>query len=292
MKIFETKQALQDFIDEHRSKNTLIGFVPTMGALHEGHLSLIEKSKQHGAATVCSIFVNPTQFNDPKDFEKYPKTLEEDIQKLELAGCEALFLPSVEEMYPEGMQQLPHYSLGRLEELWEGAHRPGHFQGVCVIVHRLLEAVRPDLLLMGSKDFQQVAVIRYLLAHYSFEPNMELIPCETIREASGLAMSSRNVRLSPEQKIQALAIYHGFDMIRMAIFEQKTRETEVLEQQFAQQLLDAGFESVDYIAFADPFSLEPITDLSQTFVVLVAASIGGVRLIDNQLFPHELFKRV
>ncbi|MFL0163300.1 pantoate--beta-alanine ligase [Aquirufa salirivi] len=292
MKIFETKQALQDFIDGHRLKNTLIGFVPTMGALHAGHLSLIEKSKQHGTVTVCSIFVNPTQFNDPKDFEKYPKTLDEDIQKLELTGCEALFLPSVEEMYPEGMHQLPHYSLGRLEELWEGAHRPGHFQGVCVIVHRLLEAVRPDLLLMGSKDFQQVAVIRYLLAHYSFEPKIELISCETIREASGLAMSSRNVRLSPEQKIQALAIYHGFDMIRMAMLEQKTRNTEALEQQFGQQLLDAGFESVDYIAFADPISLEPITDLSQTFVVLVAAFIGGIRLIDNQLFPHELFKRV
>ncbi|MHA8102527.1 pantoate--beta-alanine ligase [Aquirufa nivalisilvae] len=292
MKIFETKQALQDFIDEHRSKNDLIGFVPTMGALHEGHLSLIEKSKEQSAVTVCSIFINPTQFNDPKDFEKYPKTINEDLQKLELAGCEAVFLPSVSEMYPDGMHQLPHYPLGRLEELWEGAHRPGHFQGVCVIVHRLLEAVRPDLLFMGSKDFQQVAVIRQLLAQYSFEPTIELISCETVREASGLAMSSRNVRLSPEQKIQALAIYHGFDTIQKAIKEQITCSTKELERQFAQQLLDAGFESVDYIAFADPKSLEPIIDLSQTFVVLVAAFIGGVRLIDNQLFPHELFKRV
>ncbi|CAM4163753.1 pantoate--beta-alanine ligase [Cytophagaceae bacterium 50C-KIRBA] len=292
MKIFETKQALQDFIDDHRLKNALIGFVPTMGALHEGHISLIEKSKQHGVVTVCSIFVNPTQFNDPKDFEKYPKTIQEDLQKLESAGCEAVFLPSVKEMYPEGMHQLPHYPLGRLEELWEGAHRPGHFQGVCVIVHRLLEAVRPDQLFMGSKDFQQVAVIRHLIRHYPFEPKIQLISCDTIREKSGLAMSSRNVRLSPEQKTQALAIYHGFDMIRKALQEQTNSSAEALKQQFAQQLLDAGFESVDYIALADPTSLEPITNLSQTFVVLVAAFIGGVRLIDNQLFSHELFKRV
>lgn len=292
MKIFETKQTLQNFIDENRSKNALIGFVPTMGALHEGHLSLIEKSKEQCAITVCSIFINPTQFNDPKDFEKYPKTIKEDLEKLELAGCEAVFLPSVEEMYPEGMLQLPHYPLGRLEELWEGAHRPGHFQGVCVVVHRLLEAVRPDLLFMGAKDYQQVAVIRNLLDHYTFEPNITLIACETIRETSGLAMSSRNVRLSSEQRIQALAIYQGFGKIQKALQEKTIRSTEIIEQEFAQQLLDAGFESVDYIAFADPKSLEPITDLSQTFVVLVAAFIGGVRLIDNQLFPHELFKRV
>lgn len=292
MKIFETKKSLQDFIDGHRSKKALIGFVPTMGALHDGHISLIEKSKKQSALTVCSIFINPTQFNDPKDFEKYPKTIKEDLQKLELAGCEAVFLPSVAEMYPEGMQQLPHYPLGRLEELWEGAHRPGHFQGVCVVVHRLLEAVRPDLLLMGAKDFQQVAVIRHLLDHYVFEPKIELISCDTIRETSGLAMSSRNVRLSPEQQIQALGIYHGFDKIQKALQENTIRSTEILEQEFAQQLMDSGFESVDYIAFADPKSLEPITDLSQTFVVLVAAFIGGVRLIDNQLFPHELFKRV
>lgn len=292
MKIFETKLALQDFIDECRSKNASIGFVPTMGALHEGHMSLIKKSKESGAITVCSIFVNPTQFNDPKDFEKYPKTIQEDLENLEKAGCELVFLPSVAEMYPQGMNQLPQYPLGRLEELWEGAHRPGHFQGVCVIVHRLLEAVRPDILFMGSKDFQQVAVIQHLIANYSFEPPIKLISCETIREASGLAMSSRNVRLSEEQKKQALAIYQGFDIIRTALAKQAQVSIATLEKNFEQQLLDAGFDSVDYIAFADPNTLEPITDLSQTFVVLVAAFIGGVRLIDNQLFTHELFKRV
>lgn len=292
MKIFETKLTLQDFIDECRSKNASIGFVPTMGALHEGHMSLIKKSKESGAITVCSIFVNPTQFNDPKDFEKYPKTIQEDLENLEKAGCELVFLPSVAEMYPQGMNQLPQYPLGRLEELWEGAHRPGHFQGVCVIVHRLLEAVRPDILFMGSKDFQQVAVIQHLIANYSFEPPIKLISCETIREASGLAMSSRNVRLSEEQKKQALAIYQGFDIIRTALAKQAQVSIANLEKNFEQQLLDAGFDSVDYIAFADPNTLEPITDLSQTFVVLVAAFIGGVRLIDNQLFTHELFKRV
>ncbi len=292
MKIFETKLTLQDFIDECRSKNASIGFVPTMGALHEGHMSLIKKSKESGAITVCSIFVNPTQFNDPKDFEKYPKTIQEDLENLEKAGCELVFLPSVAEMYPQGMNQLPQYPLGRLEELWEGAHRPGHFQGVCVIVHRLLEAVRPDILFMGSKDFQQVAVIQHLIANYSFEPPIKLISCETIREASGLAISSRNVRLSEEQKKQALAIYQGFDIIRTALAKQAQVSIATLEKNFEQQLLDAGFDSVDYIAFADPNTLEPITDLSLTFVVLVAAFIGGVRLIDNQLFTHELFKRV
>lgn len=292
MRIFETKHSLQEFIEENRSKNQVIGFVPTMGALHDGHLSLINASLQNAAITVCSIFINPTQFNDPKDFEKYPKTIEEDLQKLKLAGCHAVFLPSVEEMYPQGMENLPHYSLGRLEELWEGSHRPGHFQGVCVIVHRLLEAVRPDFLFMGNKDYQQVAVIRQLLKLVPFSPSIQLISCNTIREKSGLAMSSRNVRLSAQQRMNALAIYDGFEMVRRTLKDNHQITRSELEQIYIQHLMDSGFESVDYIAFANPESLEPISDLSQTFVVLVAAFIGGVRLIDNQLFYHELPKGV
>lgn len=245
-----------------------IGFVPTMGALHEGHLALIQASKASCQITVCSIFVNPTQFNDPTDFEKYPVTLAADLEKLEIEGCDVLFFPTVSEMYPNGTSQLQSYDLGTLETILEGKYRPGHFQGVCVVVDKLLQAVQPFKLFMGEKDFQQIAVVRKMLE--ITRSNVELVPCSTVRSPEGLALSSRNARLSEDQKEQALAIYRGFSLSS--------------KEEFTQLLFDNGFESIDYVACTDPITLHEKPYGEKPYVILVAAFLGGVRLIDNKSF--------
>lgn len=266
MKQFQTQESLKSFL---QSTHGTIGFVPTMGALHAGHLALIKAAKEACDFVVCSIFVNPTQFNDASDFEKYPKTLTNDLHLLTEIGCDAVYSPEVADLYPTGMLNLPFYPLGRLEESLEGASRPGHFQGVCVVVDRLLQAVNPDFLFMGEKDFQQIAVIRKMLEITNSK--VQLIACPTVRESSGLAMSSRNSRLSAEQKIQATTIYQGFQSTSAAAFEAA--------------LLANGFESIDYIACCDPITLENKPWGERPCQLLVAAFIGGVRLIDNQFMP-------
>ena len=249
-----------------------------------GHIALFEQAKKSCDIVVGSIFVNPIQFNDPADFEKYPKTLERDLEMLTTAACDYVYLPSVEEMYPEEMTNTDWSDLSKLENILEGEHRPGHFQGVCAVVHRLLETVMPDALFMGKKDYQQVAVIRQLLKLISFKPHIDLIACDTIREESGLALSSRNARLSEKQKIQATAIHQGFLSVKQSLEDGFRGDIEPLAKQFSQSLLSAGFESVDYVAFCDPQTLTSLNKLDQTFVLLVAATIGGVRLIDNHTF--------
>ena len=239
-----------------------------MGALHEGHLALIKASKATCELTICSIFVNPTQFNDPSDFDKYPVTLEADLEKLRNAGCDAVFYPSVSEMYPNGTADLKSYNLGFPETILEGKYRPGHFQGVCVVVDLLLQAVQPTKLFMGEKDYQQIAVVQKMLELTN--SSVELVKCPTVRSAEGLALSSRNARLSEEQKIQALAIYKGFNLPS--------------ESAFKQSLLDNGFESIDYVACVDPQTLQEKPYGEKPCLILVAAFIGGVRLIDNKTF--------
>lgn len=239
-----------------------------MGALHEGHLALIEASKAASGLTVCSIFVNPTQFNDPTDFEKYPVTLAADLEKLEKAGCDVVFVPSVLEMYPEGTAVVKTYDLGFIETILEGKYRPGHFQGVCAVVDLLLQAVQPHTLFMGEKDYQQVAVVRKMLA--LTQSSVALVVCPTVRSSEGLALSSRNARLSEEQKERALAIYRGFGLPS--------------ETAFKQSLLENGFETIDYVACVDPQTLEEKPYGEKPYLILVAAFIGGVRLIDNKTF--------
>lgn len=265
MKQFQKTSELQSYL---KSSGKTIGFVPTMGALHEGHLALIQASKAVCEITVCSIFVNPTQFNDPSDFEKYPVTLHEDLEKLAKEGCDVVFYPSVSEMYPNGFENLPHYEIGFLESILEGKYRPGHFQGVCVVVDLLLQAVQPHQLFMGEKDYQQIAVVRKMLE--ITKSSVQLIPCPTVRSTTGLALSSRNARLSEIQKEQALSIYKGFELSNL--------------EEFKQNLLQNGFESIDYIACADPLTLEEKGMGEKPYLILVAAFLGGVRLIDNKLF--------
>lgn len=257
---------------------TSTGFVPTMGALHEGHLELLRRSRAAAGFTVASIFVNPTQFNDPADFAKYPVTLDKDILALELAGCDLLFLPSVADVYPNGTTPEKPFDLGGLDSLLEGAFRPGHFQGVAQVMQRLLELVMPDKLFMGRKDYQQCMVIARLIAQNNWP--IELCMIDTVREPSGLAMSSRNMRLSATGKEQATAIHHALQYLRN---ELKPGPLEPLLRSGREMIEHAGFEKTDYLAIADAQTLEPVTswDGRQKLVALAAAFLQGVRLIDN-----------
>jgi pantoate--beta-alanine ligase len=310
---------------QQRAAGRRIGFVPTMGALHAGHISLIGQSKNIASLTVCSIFVNPTQFNDPRDFQKYPITIENDIYLLERAGVDVLFLPEVEEMYPDGLNDLETYALGRLELLWEGKSRPGHFQGVCQVVRRLLENVDPDRLFMGQKDYQQCLVIRRLLDLMGSKISLQT--CPIMREADGLAMSSRNQRLTPAERQRAPAIYQALSRLKAEWQAQhskwptqpdqgQTQRSEIPQEELVEALTSKAIDSLtrqglrpDYISIADAETLEPLQrdDISQgdmsregqsktgiddrrggglKAIALAAAFLGEVRLIDNLLLNN------
>ena len=278
MIIFKEASPLTSHIKQAKEQIRKIGFVPTMGALHKGHLRLIEASKKENDITVCSIFVNPTQFNNPEDFKYYPVTIENDISQLIHMGCDILFLPPVEEIYSNNFEK-KEYNLGELEFVLEGYYRPGHFQGVCQVVDRLLQIVEPDNLYMGQKDFQQCMVIQKLLelTGMNKEIIMKIVP--TVREADGLAMSSRNLRLSPEQRELSTALYQALSTIRN---DRNTSAYAELKQKGKEALEQKGFK-VDYIEIAEATTLLPATDNKENLVALVAASIGSVRLIDNLL---------
>ncbi len=270
---------LAALLSGQRNPEHSIGFVPTMGALHEGHLSLLAASKQANHLTLVSIFVNPAQFNDKKDFEKYPVTIEKDIELLVAAGCDALFLPSVEEMYPLGWDQPQPYALGYLETLLEGKYRPGHFQGVCRVMNRLLDLVQPSNLYMGQKDYQQCMVVSRLLG--IIRSAAQLHTCPTLRETDGLAMSSRNTRLTEDERKNAVAIYNTLMFIKNNI---QAGDTAALIKSSETVLVQNNFR-IDYVAVADAQTLEPVTswDGVQKIVALIAAFQNEVRLIDNML---------
>jgi pantoate--beta-alanine ligase len=270
---------LTGWLERQRATGKSIGFVPTLGALHAGHISLITISKKSTDVSVCSIFVNPTQFNDPKDFQKYPVTLENDIALLEQAGVDILFLPEVKELYPNGTTGLETYDLGRLETILEGKYRPGHFQGVCQVMRRLLDFVKPDHLFMGQKDYQQCMVVQRLLAIRGM--NTQLHRCPIVRETDGLAMSSRNMRLTPEQRKKATAIYQALLLLKKEWISSGSTHTKQAEEMLKQ----ADFQ-IDYITIAHADTLEPITDkagAASGAVALIAAFQGEVRLIDNMI---------
>jgi pantoate--beta-alanine ligase len=279
MILIKTVPELQNWIVKQHQKGAKIGFVPTMGALHNGHISLITNSKKQNLLTVCSIFVNPTQFNDSADFEKYPQTIESDLLALEKVGTDLVFLPIQAQIYPNGIADRPKYDLGNLENVLEGKYRPGHFQGVCQVVDRLLELVQPQKLFLGQKDFQQCMVISKLLAIK--QSAIELVICPTLREASGLAMSSRNMRLTDDGRKKAAMIFQVLSNIQ----NQLNTHTSISQLLASGKtlLLEAGFESIDYLEFVEAQSLEPINqwDSQKQAVILIAAYLEGVRLIDN-----------
>lgn len=281
MILFKKAADLRKWLDDQRQKKNKVGFVPTMGALHKGHLSLIASSEMENLCTVCSIFVNPTQFNDPKDFEKYPVTLEQDISMLEEAGTDVLFLPSVSEMYPEGPKPNMHYELGFLETTLEGKYRPGHFQGVCMVVHRLLDMVQPDNLYLGQKDYQQCMVIGRLVHLIGKQDSIKVNVCPTLRETDGLAMSSRNMRLNEQERKTAVVISQTLSYIKEQL---RPGPLSSLLKEAEGRLAAAGYRT-DYIEVADAKTLAPVNnwDGRQALVALAAAFLNEVRLIDNML---------
>ncbi len=285
MQIVKTAIELTHLLENF--KHQKIGFVPTMGALHEGHISLIEASKSHSNTTVCSIFINPTQFNQQADFDKYPITLTEDIQQLEQVDCDILFLPSLTEIYPNGTASNKLYPLGFLADILEGAFRPGHFEGVCQVVDRLSELVCPHFIFMGQKDYQQCKVVEQLLKMSHLNHQAKLITLPTFREKSMLAMSSRNKRLSTDDLEKAGELYQS---LLYVINTLKPGNEKSSLQKATNNLLQNGFDSVDYIALANANSLKLIEqwDGLEPLVVLGAAFLNGVRLIDNLILPVNL----
>lgn len=278
MIIFKTISGLQKYLKSVNNQQTKIGFVPTMGALHEGHLSLLEISKKENNISVCSIFINPAQFNNQTDLIKYPVTTEQDILLLEKKHADIVFMPSREEMNTLKFHVKGDFNLDGMDNILEGLHRPGHFQGVCEVVEKLLKIVQPNNLYLGEKDFQQCLVLKKLVR--SLQLNVHVITCPISRAASGLALSSRNVRLSEKGKAQAATIYKVICYIKSHLTKNNwyhLKETSIRE------LLNNGFESVDYLEMCDLETLETLNNAPENkeVIILVAAYIENVRLIDN-----------
>lgn len=277
MLLFKEVRDLQPHLYGLRQFGSKIGFVPTMGALHSGHLSLIERCLQVCDIAVCSIFVNPAQFNNPADLKHYPRSPGKDMEMLIQAGCQVLFMPDVEEVYPKGYKSLSNLNFGYITKPMEGAQRPGHFEGVAVVVKRLLDIVKPDALFMGQKDFQQLAVIQEMLK--LFEMKTRLISCPTVRENDGLAMSSRNMRLNSEQRSLAPLIYKA---LKAAEHKINLKSLRIIEQEAMRQLSVPGMEP-EYFDIVDGLTLTPITQIedSNFVVACTAVRLGEIRLIDN-----------
>ena len=271
-KIYEIEQ----IIALEKQKGNTIGFVPTMGALHQGHISLINYSKQQTTITVCSIFVNPTQFNNAADLTHYPRTPEADIKLLEAAGCDILYMPEVSDVYPENDNRT--FDFGYLDTILEGATRPGHFNGVGQVVSILLQGVKPDKAFFGSKDYQQVMVVKSLVTQLTIP--VEIIACPILREADGLAMSSRNTRLNQEEREIAALIPKW---MQEAISITKNIGIDAAKQFIAEQVSKTPKMKLDYYEVCDADTLESIKAIhpNQKAISLIAVFVGNVRLIDN-----------
>lgn len=285
MILIKTASTLRLYLSDQKKKGLNIGFVPTMGALHEGHISLIKHSLDNGDRTVCSIFINPTQFNDEKDFRQYPVTINQDILLLEKAGCEALFLPSVDEIYPTGFENNTHYELGYLGSILEGAYRPGHFQGVCQVMEKLLKIVMPDRLYLGQKDYQQCKIIALLIKQMGLQQRIKVEICPTMREPDGLAMSSRNRRISQDVRQNADGIFLALSHIKNHLPPGPLQP--VLEE--ARLILIQKNFTLDYLAVADAENLEILKEYQpgRSLIALTAATFDEVRLIDNMLLNQD-----
>ncbi|WP_222564809.1 pantoate--beta-alanine ligase [Novilysobacter antarcticus] len=258
-----------------------VGFVPTMGNLHAGHQSLVRLAREHADRVVASVFVNPTQFGPGEDYERYPRTVEADMTALEEAGADAMWLPSVETMYPHGTQGVVEIRVPGVTAVLEGAHRPGHFDGVTTVVARLFNQVQADVAVFGRKDYQQLAVIRYMVRDLAFP--IELVAAPIIREADGLAMSSRNQYLSPSDRQTAAAIHRSLQDTREAVMAGMS--LRAAEKDAAAQLAGAGF-AVDYVAIHHPDLSAADADAAGPLVALAAARLGSTRLIDNIEFER------
>jgi pantoate--beta-alanine ligase len=281
MKVFSDKLNLRLYLKSLFLHNKTVGFVPTMGALHDGHLSLIERSKSQNDFTVCSIFVNPTQFNDDKDFQTYPQPLLRDELALEKIGCDVLFLPNVSDIYPAGVENLQvKMSFGSLAERLEGQFRPGHFSGVGLVVCKLFNIVRPNKAYFGQKDYQQFLIIEKMVQELDFDVELEMV--ETRRDPEGLALSSRNEKLNPAEKLLAPYLYKALVLAKQNWLNTRNYKTSV---ESAMIFLKSVPEiEPQYLEIVNRSTLNPVADgYTESVVICVAAKIGDIRLIDNLL---------
>lgn len=280
METFETKISLREHLKAYRKDDQRIALVPTMGALHLGHIALIHHAHTVADVVVCSIFVNPTQFNDADDLKKYPRPIEKDIRMLREAGCHVLFQPGVEEIYGDGDMEQWCIDLGRLDDILEGRYRPGHFQGVTQIVKKLFDVIQPDIACFGQKDFQQFKVIEHMVTQLQLPVKLIMVP--TVRESDGMAMSSRNTRLSETGRQQALALYQAL-MRTKANFGKE--QPSALCKDAIHFLENSPGIQLEYFELRRSNALEPVDDTIKIapFIALVAAWVEGVRLIDNIL---------
>lgn len=278
MLLFKHIADLQKHLNTLRAKGMTIGFAPTMGALHKGHVSLVDRSKTECDVTVVSIFVNPTQFNNAADLEKYPRTADDDIELLSAANVDVLFMPSVAEIYPNGMKQVQKFNFGKLDKVLEGQFRPGHFDGMSQVVNRLLDIIQPNKLYMGQKDFQQFTIVRRMLEILKSDTKIEM--CRIVRENDGLAMSSRNIRLTPSDRLIAPKIYEALQEARNRVGSSGPRE---IQQLTLNRLKSEPRFNVEYVEVVDGNTLLPIIDFrdSNYIVALTAVWLNDVRLIDN-----------
>lgn len=276
MQIFYTISELKNTLNESRKQGKRVGFVPTMGALHEGHLSLLSYAKNNNDLTLVSIFVNPTQFNDKDDLKNYPRTFDADCKLLSSAGANYVFAPSANEMYPEPDTRV--FDFGKLDKVMEGKHRPGHFNGVAQIVSKLFDAVGPCRAYFGDKDFQQLTIIKQMVKDLNYK--VEIVPCPIVREADGLAMSSRNMRLTPSQRKNAATI-------SQTLFESKKLAASYPIEKLIEWVIDTINKNpeltVEYFEIVDDVELQPVNSWNSPVnkVGCVAVKVGAVRLIDN-----------
>jgi len=279
MQVFKDISSLKSHLKTVKAANKTIGFVPTMGALHEGHLKLLSESLEESDYTICSIYVNPTQFNNQSDLDKYPRTIEDDLKILENHGCHAIFIPSDKVMYPSNT--LLTFNFGYLEKIMEGRYRPGHFNGVATIVSKLFHIVEPDYAYFGQKDLQQYLIISQLVNDLCF--NVSLRCVEIVREEDGLAKSSRNLRLSNEERKKSVVLHQTLQEAKKELVSEKSLED--VKQTSSEKIERMGL-TVEYFEIVDANSLEEIANIneSKNVAICVAAVLGEVRLIDNILF--------
>ncbi|MBK9283076.1 MAG: pantoate--beta-alanine ligase [Sphingobacteriaceae bacterium] len=277
MLIFTKISDLRNFLDHNANSGKKVGFVPTMGALHKGHLYLIESACQQCEIVVCSIFVNPTQFNDPKDLERYPRTPESDIELLQTTKCDALFLPDANEIYP--VKDERQFDFGLLDKVLDGKHRPGHFNGVAQVVSKLFAIVQPHAAFFGLKDLQQVCIIKKLVRVLAL--NIEIVACPTYREKNGLAMSSRNMLLTEEQREQAVQI-SKYLFWAQELFHEKKSAVEI-KNIILNAITNNPNLSLDYFSICELENLQEVNEfnINQKYAALIACTIGKIRLIDN-----------
>lgn len=276
MQICQTNQQVSDLVSTWRLAGKSVAFVPTMGGLHQGHLSLVEQAKQQADNVIVSIFVNPTQFGENEDFEQYPNTLKEDLKQLKALQVAGVFTPDAQQMYPDGFST--NIKAGHLAEGLCGEKRPGHFDGVVQVVHRLFEIISPDMAIFGQKDYQQLLVIKQMVSEYSLP--IKILSADIVREADGLAMSTRNQYLSAKERTEAAHLYRILVQLKQDVLSNKTVDSAILN---AEQSLAKHFK-IDYLSVLDANTLSATTDNTTKIAILCAVFLGSTRLIDNIIF--------